>query len=203
MRARLTEELVYIVDDDDAVRDALAMLFRAAGLQVQSFASSAEFLGRSTPAARSCLVLDIRMPGIKGSALQDVLIGRGSAIPIIFVTGHGDIPMAVAAVKKGAFDFIEKPFDQDLLLTRVRDALDHVAERRRTRRGPADLAVLSVREREVLEMVLAGKPSRQIGQELFISTKTVDFHRARIMHKLEVQSAAQLFRLCLTSHRSA
>jgi two-component system, LuxR family, response regulator DctR len=191
----MTAQLVYVVDDDEAVRDALAMLFRSAGLAVQSFPSAACFLEACRPAERSCLVLDIRMPGMSGGALQDALRERGWTIPIIFVTGHGDIPMAVAAVKKGAFDFIAKPFDDEHLLASVRGALDDCAQRSRA----ADLTLLSMREREVLELVLAGKPSWQIGEELFISTKTVDFHRARILQKLQVRSTAQLFRLCLGS----
>lgn len=192
----MSEEIVYVVDDDDAVRDALAMLFRAAGLRVESFASADAFLEHGRPASRSCLVLDIRMPQMNGHALQDALIERGVALPIIFVTGHGDIPMAVTAVKKGAFDFLEKPFDDDRLLARVREALESSAGVG-TRTAGADMTVLSIREREVLELVLAGKPSRQIGLELFISTKTVEFHRARIMQKLQVHSAAELFRFCL------
>jgi FixJ family two-component response regulator len=148
-------------------------------------------------------VLDIRMPEMSGGALQDALIQRGSTIPIVFVTGHGDIPMAVDAVKKGAFDFLEKPFDEEHLLGCVRKALDHCAHGQSDCRRSADLAPLSGREREVLELVLAGKPSRQIGEELFISTKTVDFHRARIMQKLQVRSMAELFRLCLGSLRQA
>ncbi|HYX67384.1 MAG TPA: response regulator [Burkholderiales bacterium] len=190
-------EVVYVVDDDEQVRQVLGMLLTSAGLAVELFACGAEFLRDATPAARSCLVLDMRLPDMDGSALQDYLIERGSAMPIIFVTAYGDIPRAVAAVKKGAFDFIQKPFDSGRLIARVRDALEHGAGTPRSDRRLPGLAELSAREREVLELVLAGKPSRQIGEELFISTKTVDFHRARIMQKLNVQSAAQLFRLCL------
>jgi two-component system response regulator DctR len=191
------ERTVYVVDDDEALRDALGMLFRTAGLKAELYASAVEFLERARPALPGCLVLDIRMPGLTGTALQDELRARGSALPIIFISGHGDIPMAVEAVKKGAYDFIEKPFDDYQLLCQVLNALEHAGEQREQRGGPERLAQLSEREREVLDLVLAGKPNRQVAAELFISVKTVEFHRARIMQKLEVRSAAELFRLCL------
>jgi FixJ family two-component response regulator len=191
------ERTVYVVDDDEALRDALGMLFRTAGLKVEAYASAVEFLERARPALPGCLVLDIRMPGLTGTALQDELRARGSALPIIFISGHGDIPMAVEAVKKGAYDFIEKPFDDYQLLCQVLNALEHAGEREQRGGGAERLAQLSEREREVLELILAGKPNRQVAAELFISVKTVEFHRARIMQKLEVRSAAELFRLCL------
>jgi len=192
---------VYVVDDDDAVRDSLAMLFRTAGLHVETFASAADFLQLDKREPTSCIVLDIRMPGLSGMALQEGLTARGSTIPIIFITGHGDIPMAVEAVKRGAFDFIEKPFDDYQLLTQVLAALATASDRHRANANEAGrterLSLLSARERTVLDLVLAGKPSREIAAELFISVKTVEFHRARIMQKLEVRSAAALFKLCL------
>ena len=192
---------VYVVDDDDAVRDSLAMLFQTAGLRVETFSSAAEFLKLERRDPASCLVLDIRMPGLSGMALQEGLIERGSMVPIIFITGHGDIPLAVQAVKRGAFDFVEKPFDDYHLLSLVLAALATASDQRRAGAEQAHhaerLALLSPREREVLDLVLAGKPSRQIAEELFISVKTVEFHRARIMQKLEVRSAAALFKLCL------
>jgi FixJ family two-component response regulator len=190
---------VYVVDDDEAVRDALRMLFCTAGLEVQTFPSAVEFLERAQPGDNSCLVLDIRMPGMTGAVLQERLIEKDVRTPVIFITGHGDIPMAVEAVKKGAFDFVEKPFDDERLLHQVLSAMDAAAD---PRGGIPDgargrISSLSSREREVLERVLDGKSSRQIGEELFISTKTVEFHRARIMDKLGVRSVAQLFRVCL------
>jgi len=197
----VSERTVYVVDDDDAVRDSLTMLFRNAGLAVRGFTSALEFLERAAPAAPACLVLDIRMPGMSGTALQDRLLARGAALPIIFITGHGDIRSAVEAVKKGAYDFIEKPFDDYQLVTRVMSALER-SEELRSGVTPAapnreQLALLSEREQEVLRLVLAGKPSRQVADELHISARTVEFHRARIMQKLGVRSAAELFRLCL------
>jgi len=203
MNAASGERTVFVVDDDEAVRDALGMLFRTAGLRVESFASAASFLERRIPDRACCLVLDIRMPEITGMALHEELLRRGARIPVIFITGHGDIPMAVAAVKKGAHDFIEKPFDESRLLEQVLDAIDRPAARQEAAKpgaaGAERLAQLSDREREVLERVLAGKSSRQIAEELYISAKTVEFHRARIMSKLGVRSAAELFRLCLSA----
>ena len=194
----LNDRLVYVVDDDDAVRDALGMLFRTAGLAVETYASAQAFLERARPPARSCLVLDVRMPGMDGASLQDELRTRGVRVPIVFITGHGSVPMAVAAMKKGAYDFVEKPFDHEQLLGRVLEALDDAGGA--VRASPdvkARLARLSRREREVLSLVLAGKPSRQVATDLAISVKTVEFHRARIMQKVGVRSAAELFRACL------
>jgi two-component system response regulator DctR len=201
MSATDDERTVYVVDDDDAVRDSLGMLFRTAGLKVGTFPSAVAFLQCKKLERVSCLVLDIRMPGLTGLALQEALSERKVRIPIIFITGHGDIPMAVEAVKKGAYDFIEKPFDDYQLLCQVLNALDSGADKAQhaaNGSGSAErLALLTEREREVLELVLAGKPSRQVAEELYISVKTVEFHRSRIMQKLQVRSAAELFRLCL------
>jgi len=197
----MNERTVYVVDDDDAVRDSLTMLFRNAGLTVRGFPSAGAFLDQPPPAAPCCLVLDIRMPGMSGTALQDRLLARGAQLPIIFITGHGNIPTAVEAVKKGAYDFIEKPFDDYQLLSQVMNALERSAEMPSgvtpTVPGRERLEQLSEREQEVLKLVLAGKPSRQVAEELYISARTVEFHRARIMQKLGVRSAAELFRLCL------
>lgn len=194
----MSDRTVYVVDDDEAVRDALGMLFRTAGLRVETFASASDFLRQARPCPPACLVLDIRMPGMSGVALQEHLAGRGERLPILFVTGHGDIPMAVEAMKKGAYDFIEKPFDDHRLLCQVLDALEERSAGGRPSAATAErLAQLSEREREVLERVLAGRSSREIAGELFISVKTVEFHRGRIMQKLGVRSAAELFRACL------
>ena len=195
--ASLPEATVFIVDDDAAVRDALAMLFRSSGLRAESFDSAASFLERARLESRCCLVLDIRMPGLSGIELQALLAARGVRIPIVFVTGHGDIPMAVEAVKRGAFGFLEKPFDDNQLLAEVRHALERMPGAQSRPDVGARLSRLSAREREVLDGVLAGKPSRQIAEDLSISVKTVEFHRSRIMGKLRVRSVAQLFRVCL------
>ena len=187
--------VVYVVDDDDAVRNALRLLFHTADLEVQTFPSASAFLEQADLARRCCLLLDIRMPGVTGSELHAELRGRGLRAPVIFITGHGDIPMAVEAMRQGAYDFIEKPFDDEKLLTQVLGALDDSRPDE-----PEDLSMLSARQRAVLDRVLEGKPNRQIAEELSISLKTVEFHRARIMQKLGVRTAAELFRRCLGSN---
>jgi FixJ family two-component response regulator len=200
------EPTVFVIDDDEAVSDAIAMLLRASGLKVGIFNSAAAFLHQFCPEQPGCLILDIRMPGMSGLDLQDELNRRRSTLPIVFLSGHGDIPMAVRALKRGAFDFIEKPHDEDRLVMAAGEALRLDAERRNGARsadsgGMADraerLASLSARERAVLGLVLDGRSSRAIAQELCISIKTVEFHRGRIHEKLGVGSLAELFRLFL------
>jgi FixJ family two-component response regulator len=188
--------VVYVVDDDDAVRSAVRLLFSTAELEVETFASAAAFLGEADLARRCCVLLDIRMPGMTGTDLYDELLARGVRAPVIFITGHGDIPMAVEAMKKGAYDFIEKPFDDERLLSQVLGALEDYDEESEK----VALSMLSARQRAVLDRVLEGKPNRQIAAELAISLKTVEFHRARIMQKLGVRTAAELFRRCLGSN---
>jgi len=200
----ISGRVVYVVDDDDAVRNAVRLLFRTADLDVETFPSAAAFLQQADLERRCCVLLDIRMPGMTGTDLHDELLGRGVRAPVIFITGHGDIPMAVEAMRKGAYDFIEKPFDDEHLLGQVLAALeDHRqdyedgSDRPEAEKASVSLSVLSVRQRAVLDRVLEGKPNRQIATELSISLKTVEFHRARIMQKLGVRTAAELFRRCL------
>jgi len=188
---------VYIVDDDNAVRNALRLLFRTAQLDAEAFASADAFLEDADLARRCCVLLDIRMPGMTGTALHEELLRRNLRVPVIFITGHGDIPMAVDAMRTGAFDFIEKPFDDEQLLSQVRAALERCGEPEKGEPAAALDERLSARQREVLQRVLDGKPSRQIAEELAISVKTVEFHRSRIMQKLGVKTAAELFRRCL------
>ena len=191
---------VYIVDDDNAVRSALKLLFRTAQIDADAFSSADAFLEDADLTQRCCVLLDIRMPGMSGTALHEELLRRNLRVPVIFITGHGDIPMAVSAMKKGAFDFIEKPFDDEQLLSQVRAALESFEAGEPEKAAPGTLAsleLLSSRQKEVLQRVLDGKPSRQIAEELAISVKTVEFHRARIMQKLGVRTAAELFRRCL------
>ena len=190
----IPDRVVYVVDDDDAVRNAVRLLFSTADLDVETFPSAAAFLERADLERRCCVLLDIRMPGMTGTDLHDELRGRGVRAPVIFITGHGDIPMAVEAMKKGAYDFIEKPFDDEQLLQQVLGALNEEFDAEPPR--PA----LSARQRAVLDRVLEGKPNRQIAEELAISLKTVEFHRARIMQKFGVRTAAELFRRCLRSN---
>jgi two-component system response regulator DctR len=187
---------VYIVDDDNAVRNALKLLFRTAQLDAQAFPSADAFLEDADLSQRCCVLLDIRMQGMTGTALHEELLRRNIRVPVIFITGHGDIPMAVDAMRKGAFDFIEKPFDDEQLLSQVLAALERGEPEKAETAASLD-ELLSSRQREVLSRVLDGKPSRQIAEELAISVKTVEFHRARIMQKLGVKTAAELFRRCL------
>jgi FixJ family two-component response regulator len=202
---------VFVVDDDAAVCDALGMLLRAAGMEVETFRSAASFLKRLRPEQTGCLVLDIRMPGMSGLDLQDELHRRKITIPIVFLTGHGDVPMAVRALKKGAVDFIEKPHEEERLVLAVLNALRIDGDRRKQTNRHDDLsldlatrlATLSEREREVLDRILEGKQTRQITDELCISVKTVEFHRARIREKLGVATQAQLFSLFIASEGDA
>ncbi len=211
MEARDSWHTVFVVDDDAAVCDALGMLLRAAGMEVETFRSAAAFLKALRPGQMGCLVLDIRMPGMSGLDLQDELHQRKITIPIVFLTGHGDVSMAVRALKKGAVDFIEKPLEAERLVLAVLNALRIDAERRKQSNRHDDLsldlatrlATLSEREREVLDRILEGKQTRQITDELCISVKTVEFHRARIREKLSVTTQAQLFSLFIASEGDA
>jgi RNA polymerase sigma factor (sigma-70 family) len=206
MTAPDNEPTVFVVDNDEAICDALGMLLRAAGQRVETFSSALAFLNDYRPSRSGCLVLDIRMPSMSGLDLQDELHKRRMTIPIVFLTGHGDVPMAVRALKKGAVDFIEKPLEEERLVLAVLNALRVDAEQRQpaqrhdevSEQLAARLATLSEREREVLQMILDGQPTRQISKALFISVKTVEFHRARIREKLGVATQAQLFSLFIT-----
>ena len=189
---------VFLIDDDQAVRDAVGLLLRATGLIVESFASATDFLKSDSIRRPGCLLLDVRMPGMSGLDLQKQLQEQGHHIPIIFMTGHGDIPMATRAMKAGAFDFIEKPFQGQTLLARVREALERDARElcRQAQRSEAArrLVRLSPREREVLERVAAGQYNKVIAAELGISLSTVEIHRKRVMEKLEADSLSNLIR---------
>ncbi len=195
-----SQPTVFVVDDDAAMRDSLGMLLRASGFRVETYPSAPLFLEHYRPELPGCLILDIRMPGMSGLELQEELNRRQAHVPIVFLSGHGDIPMAVRAVKKGAFDFVEKPFNEVRLIDAVRDAIERGSGRRNGTAEPEAarrLERLSAREREVLDRMLEGKPTRMIAVELYISEKTVEFHRARIREKLGVTSLAELFKLCL------
>ncbi|MDS4071760.1 MAG: response regulator transcription factor [Defluviicoccus sp.] len=190
------QQYVYIVDDDEAMRDSLAWLVESQGFRVCAYASAEEFLGAYQADMAGCLVLDVRMPGMSGLELYERLQARGTLLPVIFITGHGDVPMAVSALKKGAADFIEKPFsDQDMLKLidqcLAQERAEH--ERRRQNRTVTDsLAQLTQREREVMELIIAGKLNKQIADVLGISIKTVEAHRARVMDKMAARSVAEL-----------
>ena len=206
MTPRDNEPTVFVVDNDEAIRDALGMLLRAAGQRVETFPSALHFLNDYRPGRAGCLVLDIRMPGMSGLELQDELHKRRMNVPIVFLTGHGDVPMAVRALKKGAIDFIEKPLEEERLVLAVLNALRVDAEQRQpTQRQEevseelaARLATLTEREREVLQLILDGQPTRLIAKALYVSVKTIEFHRARIREKLGVSTQAQLFSLFIS-----
>jgi len=201
MSNALENTTVFIVDDDSAIRHAMQLLFRSVGLAAEVFASGDQFLADHDPARSGCLVLDIRMPGLGGLELQERLVERGSRLPIIFVTGHADVPMAVEALQKGAFDFIQKPFRDQDLLERVTAALDQNQRMRYDDKRMSGIAArhatLTKREREVLDRVVTGKPNKVIAWELGTSQRTVEIHRARVMEKMAAQSLADLVRMSL------
>jgi two-component system response regulator FixJ len=191
--------LVYVVDDDEAVRGSLRMLLKSVGLATETYASGNEFLEHHDPNRVSCLVADIRMPGLSGLELQDELNSRHAEIPIIFITGHGDVPMAVKAMQSGAADFIQKPFRDQDLLDRIHKALHADRERRNEdeniTRARKRLQTLTPRETEVMEKVVQGHANKVIALDLGVSQRTVELHRARVMHKMGVRSLAELVRL--------
>jgi two-component system, LuxR family, response regulator DctR len=211
--------VVYLVDDEDVVRDALAWLLRSRRLLSQDFASGEAFSawlaeqsapGRSQwPGAPSCLLLDVRMPGMSGLVLFDHIVERGLVreLPVIFLTGHGDVPTAVAAVKRGAFDFVEKPFSNNALVDRVEQALAASAaallERRTQRRLAQHLGELTERERDVMRLVIEGRPNKLIADALAISVRTVEVHRARVFEKMGVKSAVELSNVLRESGKNA
>ena len=197
------DRLIYVVDDDEAVRDSLSVLLEARDYIVRAFASAPEFLAAAPTLRPGCLIADIRMPEIDGLELQQRLIERQLRFPLIVVTGHGDVPLAVRAMKAGAIDFIEKPFAVETILKSAEIALAQLAK-------PSDpdpltvtattrLALLSPREREVLLGLLAGLPNKSIAYDLAISPRTVEIHRARIMDKMEARSLSELVRMSLAA----
>lgn len=197
------EQTVFVVDDDAAVRDSLSWLIKSVGLKVETFGSAQEFLAAVDKKKAGCVVLDVRMPGMSGLELQEKLAADKILLPVIIITGHGDVPMAVRAVKSGAFDFIEKPFNDQVLLDRIQQALKRDVETRKVEGHKSEvstkLALLTPREREVLDLVVAGNPNKVIAAQLGISCRTVEIHRGRVMEKMEANSLSELVRLGLTS----
>jgi RNA polymerase sigma factor (sigma-70 family) len=195
------ERTVFVVDDDPGVRNSIRFLLGTVGLVAETFPSGDEFLEAYDPARSGCLVLDVRMPGMSGLDVQERLHALGSHLPIIFITAHGDVPMAVGAVKAGAMDFIQKPFREQELLDKIQHALEADSRIRSERRDlteiQARLDSLTPREAEVLELVVAGKPNKRIARALGISQRTVEIHRARVMEKMEVRSVSMLVQLAM------
>lgn len=197
------DQHVYIVDDDEAVRDSLSILLEACGYRVRSFGLASEFLAAAPSLPAGCLVADIRMPGMDGLELQRHLNEHALEFPMIVITGHGDVPLAVRAMKAGALDFIEKPFATQVILNSVEAGLSRLSAD--DERDPAGLAaaakleLLSPREREVLEGLLGGLPNKSIAYDLAISPRTVEIHRARVMDKMGARSLSELIRLALAA----
>ena len=192
---------VYIVDDDEAVRDSLQWLLEGKDYRVRCFESAESFLSRYDPREVACLIVDIRMGGMTGLELQDRLVERQSPLPIVFITGHGDVPLAVDTMKKGALDFIQKPFKEEELLSlveRMQDkAKDAFAGLQQAASRDAMLSKLTTRESQVLERIVAGRLNKQIADDLGISIKTVEAHRANIMEKLNANTVADLLKIAL------
>ncbi len=192
---------VYVVDDDEAVRDSLQWLLEGKDYRVRCFESAEAFLARFDPREVACLIADIRMDGMSGMELQDRLIERQSPLPIVFITGHGDVPMAVETMKKGALDFIQKPFNEEHLLPLVERMLDKARESFAVQQEVANrealIAKLTTREAQVLERIVAGRLNKQIADDLGISIKTVEAHRANIMEKLNAATVADLLKIAL------
>jgi RNA polymerase sigma factor (sigma-70 family) len=195
------EETVFVVDDDQAMRSSLQWLIESMGMRVETYDSAQAFLDAYYPGRAGCLLLDVRMPGMSGLELQAYLARREHRIPVIIITGHGDVSMAVKAMKNGAVDFIEKPFDDEALIVSIRNALQHDEKQRALRAQRADIAArmaeLTPREHEVMAMVTDGRSNKEIATALGVSAKTVEVHRARVMDKMRADSLAELVRMVM------
>jgi FixJ family two-component response regulator len=190
---------VFVIDDDPSIRRSLDTLLRSVGLDVHLFSSAQEFMHAKRPETPGCLVLDIRLPGMSGLAFQQELAKAGVALPIIFITGHGDVPMTVRAMKAGAAEFLTKPFDDQVLLDAIYAAIERDRARRRDTASLADLKAhyreLTEREREVMQLVVTGRANKQIAAELGLGLVTVKVHRGQVMRKMQARSVAELVRM--------
>jgi len=198
--AKIPSQVVFVIDDDASMRDAVSRLLNAVGLTVQTFASAREFLAGRLPDVPGCVVLDVRLPGLSGLDLQREMVERGIHIPVIFITGHGDIPMSVQAMKAGAVEFLTKPFRDQDLLDAVRSGIQLDRQGRKERAELAELRdglrQLTPREREVMSLVVAGLLNKQIALRLGTSEKTIKIHRSHVMQKMRADSLADLVRMC-------
>jgi len=196
---------VFVVDDDQAMRDSLRWLIESVGIVVETYANAEEFLHSLDASKPGCLLTDVRMPGLSGLELQDVLAERKIKLPVIIITGHADVPMAIRAMKKGAIEFIEKPFNNEILLERIRQGIEKDSQIRRTTADreeiAARLALLSAREQAVMQKIIDGKPNKVVAEELGLSQKTIEVHRASVMKKMRADSVAELVRLALALHQ--
>ena len=203
MNLPTTASTVYIVDDDEAVRDSLRWLLEANTYRVKAFASAEAFLSEYREDQPGVLIVDVRMPGMSGLQLQEELINRKSLMPVVFITGHGDVPMAVNTMKKGAVDFLEKPFNEtelrEIVSRMFEQANDNLQKFTAQREHEAMLGRLTAREQQVLERIVAGRLNKQIADDLGISIKTVEAHRANIMEKLQVTTVADLMKVALAA----
>jgi len=194
-----SDATVYVVDDDESIRHSLALLIGAIGFKVRVFSDAASFLDAFEPTLRGCIVADLKMPGLNGLEMQERLIAVNCRMPIIFLSGHGDVPAAVRALRHGAVDFLEKPFNPTLLLERIEQAVETDAELSAAAEKTAEIAArvarLTAREREVMSLVADGKSSKVIALDLGISERTVELHRSRIMKKMSARSVADLVRM--------
>ena len=198
----MPEPTVFVVDDEPAIRDSLAMLLRSVGLASRAFASAPAFLEGFDPGAQGCVVADVRMPGMSGLELQEALRARQATLPVIIITGHGDIAMAVRAMKAGAADFIEKPFNEQVLLDAVHRALaqgraDAPPQGANRPEIETRVASLTPREREVMLLIAEGRPNKVVATRLGLSTRTVEVHRAKVMEKMNARSLAELVRMAI------
>ena len=197
-----TRQTVYVVEDDEAVRDSLELLLKSDGKAVRTYKNANAFLKDYSDDMAGCIVLDIRMPGMDGMELQKKLNEKHSLLPIIFVTGHGDVPMAVDAMKEGAVDFIQKPYREEALLEKIESALEKDLEQRKTLGEKQEIVrrikTLTPRESEIMDRMIAGQANKVIAIELEISQRTVEIHRSRVMHKMGTHSLAHLVRMVLS-----
>jgi len=193
--------MVYIVDDDEGVRESLTLVLRSAGISARSFASAQDFLHQAELQQPGCVLLDLRMPGMSGLELQEILAERESRLPIIIISGHGNVPVAVQAMRGGAVDFFEKPFDLDRLIERIRECLVQETERSRHDSRHQEVAhlvgTLTPREREIFDLLVQGEMNKSIAARLGISIRTVEVHRANLMSKLEASNMSDLVRLAM------